>query len=142
MAGGDTCPVCDHSPTVLVGVSHPVMRRWIADLLAAEDGSWTVAVPRRGEMLAGAIERARPALVVVDGVDLPSCCRAALDALPPERVIVVGPEPDPAYRVRALSQGAAGWLARDDVADELTAAMRRALGCRRVGGERELEALG
>ena len=55
---------------------------------------------------------------------------AALRTLPPERVIVVGPEPDRAYRARALALGAGGWVCRDHVGEELIAAMRAALGCR------------
>lgn len=122
--------MCDASPSVLVGIRHSAMRRWTIDLLAAEHGCWTVEEPRRGELLASAIGRGQPALVIVDSVDFPACCLAALRALPPERVIVVGPEPDRAYRRRALAQGAGGWVCRDHVGEELSAAMRAALGCR------------
>ena len=122
--------MCDGSPTVVVAIRHPVMRRWSGELLASEHGCWTVAQPAAGEMLADAIERTRPALVVVDAVDFPACCQAALRALPPERVIVVGPEPDRAYRARALALGAGGWVCRDHVGEELSGAMRAALGCR------------
>jgi hypothetical protein len=124
------CLVCDQSPTVLVATRHSVMRRWTGELLASEHGCWTVAQPVAGEMLADAIARTRPELVVVDAVDFPACCRAALRTLPPERVIVIGPEPDRAYRARALAQGAGGWVCRDHVGEELSAAMRAALGCR------------
>lgn len=123
------CPVCDASPVVLVAIRHPMMRRWTDELLEAEHGCWTVVQPRRGELLVDAIARTRPELVVVDSVDFPGCCRAALDALPRERVIVIGPEPDAAYRSRALAQGAGGWVCRDDVAEELSVGMRAALGC-------------
>lgn len=125
-----SCPVCDRSPTVLVGIRHRVMRRWTIDLLETEHGCWTVAAPRPGELLVDAIERSQPELVVVDDADFPACCRAALDALPPERVIVIGPEPDAAYRDHALSNGAGGWVCRDHVGEELSTAMRLALGCR------------
>jgi DNA-binding NarL/FixJ family response regulator len=124
------CPVCDGSPTVLVAIRHPVMRRWTGELLASEHGCWTVREPGSGVMLADAIRRTRPALVIVDSVDFPACCQAALRTLPPERVIVIGPEPDRAYRARALAHGAGGWVCRDHVGDELSAAMRTALGCR------------
>jgi DNA-binding NarL/FixJ family response regulator len=126
----EPCPVCDQSPSILLAIRHPVMRRWTAELLASEHGCWTVAQPRRGEMLAATIDRTRPALVIVDSVDFPACCRAALGALPRDRVIVVGPEPDLAYRNAALANGAGGWLSRENVGDELSSAMRRVLGCR------------
>jgi DNA-binding NarL/FixJ family response regulator len=70
-------------------------------------------------------------VVVVDTVDFPACCHAALNSLPPERVIVVGPEPDAAYRTAAVSLGAGGWVSRDRIGDELASAVRTALGCPR-----------
>lgn len=120
------CPACDPSPKVLVAIRHPAMRRWTCELLASEH-RWTVAEPTAGEMIADAIERIRPTLVIVDSVDFPACCQAALRSLPPDRVIVVGPEPDRAYRSRALALGAGGWVCRDHVGDELNAVMRTAL---------------
>ncbi len=123
-------PVCVRAPTVLVAIRHPVMRRWTGELLAAEEGYWSVVEPRQEEMLVDAIDRSGPDLVIVDSVDFPACCQAALRALPSERVIVIGPEPDRAYRSRALALGAGGWVCRDHVGDELSGAMRAALGCR------------
>lgn len=116
-------------PVVLDAIRHPVMRRWSHELLAAEPGCWTVAQPEAGEMLVDAIARTDPDVVVVDTVDYPACCLAALDALPPGHVVVIGPEPDPAYRSAALAQGAAAWVSRDQVGDDLGAAVRTALGC-------------
>lgn len=102
------------------------MRRWTCELLASEHG-WTIAEPTGNEMIADAIRRVRPALVVVDSVDFPACCWAALRSLPRDRVIVVGPEPDRAYRAKALALGAGGWVCRDRVAEELSALMHAAL---------------
>jgi DNA-binding NarL/FixJ family response regulator len=106
------------------------MRRWTIELLHTEHHCWTVVQPGRDETLADAIERSQPELVVVDSVDFPACCRAALDALPRERVIVIGPEPDHAFRNQALARGAGGWVCRDHIGDELSITMRAALGCR------------
>ena len=126
---GGGCPLQMTLPVVLDAIRHPVMRRWSDELLAAEPGCWTVAQPEAGEMLVDAIARTEPDVVVVDTVDFPACCLAALDALPPGHVVVIGPEPDPAYRSAALDQGAAAWVSRDHVDDELGAAVRSALGC-------------
>ncbi len=71
----EPCPVCDASPTVLVAIRHPVMRRWTGELLAAEHGCWTAVEPRSGELLVDAIARTQPDVVVVDSVDFPACCR-------------------------------------------------------------------
>lgn len=124
------CPVCDATPVVLVALRHPVMRRWTEELLAAEHGCWEVVQMAAGELLVDAIGRIRPDLVVVDESDFPSCCRVALDRMPPGRVMVVGPEPDAGYRSLAMANGAGGWVSRDHVGDQLSAAMRDTLGCR------------
>lgn len=126
----DSCPVCDATPAVLVALRHPVMRAWTDELLETEHGCWEVEQIQGDELLVDALVRTRPDVVVVDEVDFPSCCQAALDRLPRDRVIVIGPEPDTAYRSLALTNGAGGWVCRDEVAEELSLAMRSALGCR------------
>lgn len=123
------CPLQLTLPVVLDAIRHPVMRRWSVELLAAVPGCWTVAHAEPGEMLVDAIARTAPDVVVVDTVDFPVCCLTALDELPPGHVVVIGPEPDPAYSSAALSQGAAAWVSRDHIGDELAAAVRTALGC-------------
>ena len=122
------CAAGARTHTVLVGIRHRLMRRWTIDLLRAEYSSWAVTEPGGDEMLVDAIDRSQPDLVVVDSSDFPACCVAALRALPPERLVVVGPEPDAAYQQWALAQGAGGWVSRDHLADELSAALRGALG--------------
>lgn len=124
------CPVCDGTPRILVAVRHPLMRRYAADLLRRECGCWASSDVAAREMLPAAIERFRPDLLVVDAGDFPACCRAAIDAFPRNRVVVIGPEPDPGYGVAALAGGAAACIAREDIGEELVPAMRSALGCR------------
>lgn len=124
------CAVCDASPVVLVALRHPFMRRWTEELLAAEHGCWDVEEMRAGELLVDAIARVDPHLVIVDDRDFPSCCRTALNRIPRERVMVVGPEPDLGYRSLALARGAGGWVSRDQVGERLSSSMRAALGCR------------
>src|SRR3546814_1606923 len=62
----EPCPVCDGTPRVLVAIRHPVMRRFAAELLARECGCWASDDVAAGEMLASAIDRFRPDLLVVD----------------------------------------------------------------------------
>jgi hypothetical protein len=66
---------------------------------------------------------------VIDTADFPACF-TALAHIPRDRIIVIGPEPDPAYRKVAMSNGAGGWLPRDDVGSTLSSEVRRLLGCR------------
>lgn len=126
----DRCPVCDSTPRVLVAVRHPVMRRYAAELLSRECRCWVSSDVAAGEMLPAAIERFRPDLLVVDAGDFPACCQAAIDAFPRDRVVVIGPEPDPSYGAAALANGAAACVTRDNVGEELIPTMRSVLGCR------------
>lgn len=124
------CPVCDVEPRVLVVMQHPAMLRFTREMLEREYGCWVATEVRTGPALVAALDRLTPDLLVIDAADFPACCFAALAHIPRNRVIVIGPEPDPAYREVALRCGAAGWLPRDDVADKLGSEMRRVLGCR------------
>ncbi|MCZ7537241.1 MAG: hypothetical protein M5T61_15935 [Acidimicrobiia bacterium] len=83
-AGPGGCPLQSTLPVVLDAIRHPVMRHWSDELLSVAPGCWTVAQPEPGEMLVDAIARTEPDVVVVDTVDFPACCLAALDALPPD----------------------------------------------------------
>lgn len=124
------CAVCAGAPRVLVAIRHPTMCRYTAELLARECGCWAATETGGSEMLTDALLRVHPDLLVVDDGDFPACCRTALESFPPERVVVVGREPDPSYRSAALHEGAGAWVARDRMADDLVPAMRAALGCR------------
>ncbi len=126
----DPCPVCDGEPRVLVVMRHPAMLRFTREILERECGCWVATEVRTGPALVAALVRLTPDLLVIDAADFPACCFAALAHIPRGRVLVIGPEPDPAYRQVAFANGAGGWLARDDVADGLSREMRRVLGCR------------
>ena len=124
---GEACPVCDGFPRVLVAVAHPAMRRMILELLDREHRCWNAFVVEHD--LCSAMHDLQPDLVIVDGAAFPDRCCHQGDEYPCERIVVVGPEPDAAYKAIALQNGAGGWVARDDVADDLSAEMRKALGC-------------
>lgn len=126
----EPCPVCDGEPRVLVVMQHPTMLRLTRDLLERECGCWVATGVRNGVALADALDRLTPDLLVIDVADFPTCCFSAMAHIPRERIIVIGPEPDPAYRRAALHTGAGGWLSRDEVAAHLGDEMRRVLGCR------------
>ena len=123
------CPVCAETPTVLVVMSHSKVRDLTVELLEREHGCWLVqALDERGD-LGRVLAEGRPDLVVMDVPDFARCCRDVLEGFPPERVVVVGPEPDPAYERAARRAGAGAWLSRDCLAENLGAGMRAALGC-------------
>lgn len=126
---GVPCPVCDGNPRVLVAIRHPAMRRFTRDLLEREYHCWVAAELSVGQPLEEALVRTSADLLVVDGADFPDCCPTALAGPSPRQVIVIGPEPDAAYRHRALVAGATDWIPRERVGEDLGPAMRRALGC-------------
>ena len=123
-------PVCDGEPRVLVAMRHPAMLRFTRELVERERGYWVAPEVRNGPVLTRALADVMPDLLVIDAADFPSSCLAALEHIPRDRVIVIGPEPDDAYRDAAFANGAGGWLARDEVGDKLGSEMRRVLGCR------------
>ena len=124
------CPVCDETPRVLVAIRHPGMRLFTQELLRREHHCWVAAELTGGERLAEALRQVDPDLLVIDGGEFPACCRVSLHEYPPDRVIVVGVEPDPGYQGAALRHGAGAWIPRDRVGEELGPAMRRVLNCR------------
>ena len=125
----DRCPVCDSQPRVIVAVRHAPTRRMIVELLAREHGCWETTAVDEPDGLAAAMASGQPDLIIVDAGDFPECCQRLLDAYPRERVVVIGPEPDIAYRRAALGNGAGAWLPRDEIGDALSEQMRTALGC-------------
>ena len=125
----ERCPVCDAQPRVVVAVRHAPTRAMIIELLAREHGCWAPEAVEDPEELAAAMTGDPPDLIIVDAGDFPECCQRLLSAYPRERVVVIGPEPDLAYRSAALSNGAGAWLPRDDIGDALSEQMRVALGC-------------
>lgn len=120
------CAVPAGRPRVVVSVAHLGMRSLIVDLLSRDDGRWEVwAVDEVSEV--GNANALQADLVIVDTSDFARCCRALPGGFALGRVVVIGPEPDPAYRQAALSGGAGSWLSRERVAEELSDALHSAL---------------
>lgn len=117
------------SQRVLVAVRHATMRRLTVELIRYEHQGWTALAPRDGELLADALRRLQPDVLVVDDGDFPACCLAAIAAFPPSRVVVVGTEPDRAYEAAALRAGAGAWVPRERVGETLGAVLRIVLAC-------------
>jgi len=123
------CPVCTGAPSVVVAVGHRALRSLTVELLERDHACWRVLAAPDSATLAAVLAEARPDLLIVDAGDFPRCCRDLLGAFPPERVVVIGPEPDPAYERAARGRGAGAWLSQDRVGEDLSSAMRAALGC-------------
>jgi hypothetical protein len=102
------------------------MRIFIVELLTRDSGEWDVATV---EDLATIVVKdgIHPELAIVDTSNFARCLSELPVGYAPGRLVVIGPEPDPAYRQAALEGGAGAWLSRDDVANDLGQAMRSTL---------------
>lgn len=120
------CPGFEASPLVLVAIQHAGMRRFTLELLHREHRC-RVAEPEPDEMLATSLARFKPDLLVVDDRDFPECCLVALLAFPPDRAIVIGPEPDRGYEELAIRNGAGWWIPRERVGQDLAPAIKELL---------------
>ncbi len=113
---------------VVLVVAHEAMRALIVDLLNLDGGHWVVSAVD-GVAALGDDVSSHPDLVVIDTADFAGCCRRLPASFPLGRVIVIGPEPDPAYRQAALHRGAGAWLSRECVAEELCDALCSSHAC-------------
>ena len=123
----DVSTVSTRRPHVVLVVAHRAMRALIVELLRRDHACWTVsAIDSVSEIDAAS---SHPDLVVVDTADFATVRRQLPPTFTFARVVVIGPEPDPAYRQAAVHFGAGAWLSRDRIAEELCAALRSALAC-------------
>jgi len=118
---------------VLIAIRHAPMRRLTGRVLAQGCPPWTIEELQDEELLVDAMRRVAPDVLVVDTGDFPACCHSALTTFPPDRVIVIGPEPEAAYRLAALSEGAGAWVARDRIAEDAAAVLRALLRALQAG---------
>lgn len=132
-----TCRVCSGSPSVVLEVANPTLRRLIVELLERDCVCWQVRSVGDPTDFAAAIATEVPDLVILDTRDATRCCRDSPHHARCQRVIVIGPEPDAAYERAAQRAGASAWLPRDRLGDDLTDCMCRVLGCTDLPAEAE-----
>lgn len=122
------CPVCTGAPAVVVAVGHDALRRLILELLDQDRVAWQLHAVANSRDLAAAVSAAGPDLVVLTDESL-DWCRELPSAFASQRVVIIGPAPDPAYERTARQAGAGAWLSTDQIGDDLGLSMRRLLGC-------------
>lgn len=129
-SGGCGCLACTGAATVAVAVEHAALRQLIVALLSRAGSTWGVCPCRLADAadVAGAN---RADVAVVATADFPGCCRELLGVVHPDRVVVIGPEPEGAYERAARAAGAGAWVSRDRIAEDLPPAVRSVLGCTR-----------
>jgi DNA-binding NarL/FixJ family response regulator len=113
-------------PRIVVALAHPTMRRYLCDLIEQGCRCWLATTGPGSEELAETVAALCPDVVVIDTAAF-SARGDATPVLPARQMLVIGSEPDAAYRQSALRAGAGGWVGRDHVATELLPEIRRML---------------
>lgn len=103
----------------------------ITQLLERDRDPWRVTSTSMAD-LARAIQRHDPDALIVDAADFPRCCRLESGGFPAARVVVIGRDPDHAYRTAAVRGGAGAWVAADAIGDQLSAELDAGFVCARA----------
>lgn len=121
---------------VLLADDQALVRGALAALLSLEPDLEVVAEVGSGDVVADAVRRALPDVVLMDvempGLDGISATASVVAAAPSVRVLIVTTFGRPGYLRRALDAGASGFVVKDTPARELADAIRRVHGGLRV----------
>lgn len=115
---------------VMIVDDHPLMRRGLRETLAAA-GIEVAGEATRSEEVVAAMQATRCDIVLLD-LSLPG--RGGLDVLkdlrrewPSTPVLILSSHPESQYALRAIQAGAAGYLSKSAVSEELVDAVRRVI---------------
>jgi two-component system response regulator DesR len=121
---------------VLIAEDQAMVRGALASLLGLEDDIEVLAEVSRGDEVVAAALAAQPDVALLDiempgatGLEAAEQLRAALPAC---KILILTTFGRPGYLRRAMERGAAGFLLKDAPANELAAAIRRAVAGERV----------
>jgi two-component system response regulator DesR len=121
---------------VLLAEDQAMVRGAIAALLALEDDMEVVAQVGSGDDVLAEAQRTRPDAALLDiempGIDGLEAAAQLHTELPDCKVLVLTTFGRPGFLRRAMQAGAVGFLVKDGPAEELAAAIRRALAGERV----------
>ncbi len=123
--------------TVIIADDHDLIRDGFKKLLDRESDITMAGEAKSAAELFGALENGRPDVVVLD-ISLPD--KNGIDVLkemkvqhPDIRILVLSMHPEERYAVRALRNGAAGYITKGSASEELIKAVRKvALGGRYI----------
>lgn len=114
---------------ILIADDHRIMREGLKKLLALDDEFTVVGEAARADETIQLLQRLQPDVLVLD-ISMPG--RSGLDALPDlrmispsTRILVLSMHPVEMHAIRCLKAGAAGYLTKDAVPEELVTAVRR-----------------
>lgn len=117
---------------VLIADDHAIFRLGLKDLLSSEFDKLTFAEARNADEALDQVRKQNWEIVILD-ISMPG--RSGLDILqeikrlrPKLPVLLLSMHPEEQFARRALKSGAAGYLTKESVPDELKKAVRKALG--------------
>jgi DNA-binding NarL/FixJ family response regulator len=120
---------CRLTINILIADDHPVVRTGLRQILGSEADVWIVAEVADGDALLHTLASAPVDVLLLDlampGAPFPALLREVKSRYPRLRVLVLSMQPEDQFAVRALRDGAAGYLSKDRSPQELIAAVRK-----------------
>lgn len=124
--------------TILLADDHPIVRKGLRDLLETEANLQVIGEAANGLEVVAMVERLKPDILVLDvvmpGLNGVEVTQQVLRRSPQTRVIIFSMHADESYVLRALRNGASGYVLKDSSPDELVRAVREVLAGRRYLG--------
>ena len=124
-------PSAPSRPSILIVEDHPIVRRGLKEILAAEYPEAVFGEANDSPLALAALEREIWDVVLLD-INIPG--RGGLEVLedirrlyPQTKVLIVSAYPEEEFAVRAFKLGAAGYLNKNQASEELVTAARKIL---------------
>jgi DNA-binding NarL/FixJ family response regulator len=114
-------PASPTIPRFLIAMRHPTSRRYVSDLIEQHCRCWIATTSPDGDEVIAALDELRPDALLIEASLLNE---TATDlGKRTTHLVVIGPQPDDAYRDIALRAGADAWISRDQLATQLVPAI-------------------
>jgi DNA-binding NarL/FixJ family response regulator len=114
---------------LIIADDHPIVRQGLKEIVAAESDIVLVGEAGSAQEVIELVRKQRPDVVVLD-INLPD--RSGLDVLkelkheiPKLPILVLSVQPEDQFGLRALRAGAAGYMTKETVPEELIKAVRK-----------------
>jgi DNA-binding NarL/FixJ family response regulator len=108
-------------PRYLVAMSHPTTRRYVCDLIEQHCRCWIATTSPEAGPLSNALDDLYPDALIIEAATLTQAAPEIGERA--THIVVIGPQPDPAYSDLAIEAGADAWVARDRLSTELLPAL-------------------
>jgi two-component system, NarL family, invasion response regulator UvrY len=118
--------------TIVVADDHPLIREGLKNTLAAEHDLQVVGEAGTAEEVMDVVQKRRPHVLILD-ISMPGSAGLTLlervkGVSKKTRILVLSMHPEKLFAVRALKEGASGYISKATVADVLVPAIRKVAG--------------